>query len=77
MDNSSPNDFKKDQRNNWLLPRKSKSFPGNRPRNSRNIVVSIKIETTIECNKIMYSTINTSPDNIIRNYRAKWRLIFI
>jgi hypothetical protein len=26
MDNSSPNDLKKDQRNNWILPRKSKSF---------------------------------------------------
>jgi hypothetical protein len=31
MDNSSPNDFKKDQINNWILPRKSKNFPGNRP----------------------------------------------
>ena len=36
MDNSSPNDFEKDQENNWILPRKSKSFPENRPGNSRN-----------------------------------------
>ena len=35
------------------------------------IVVSILIETKIECNKIMYSTINISPDNIIRNSCAK------
>ena len=36
MDNSSPNDFEKGKRNNWLLPGKSKSFPRNRPGNSRN-----------------------------------------
>ena len=36
MDNSSPNDFKKDQGNNWILPGKSKSFPGNRTGNSIN-----------------------------------------
>ena len=36
MDNSSPNDFEKDQGNNWILPGKNKSFPGNRPGNSRN-----------------------------------------
>ena len=30
------NDFEKDQGNNWILPGKSKSFPGNRPGNSRN-----------------------------------------
>ena len=35
------------------------------------IVVSILIETKIEYYKIMYSTINISPDNIIRNYCAK------
>ena len=31
-----PMTLKKYQRNNWILPRKSKSFPGNRPGNSRN-----------------------------------------
>ena len=36
MDNSSPNDFKEDQGNNWILPGKSKSFPGNRTGNSIN-----------------------------------------
>ena len=35
------------------------------------IVVSILIETKIEYYKIMYSTINISPDNIIRNSCAK------
>ena len=36
MDNSSPNDFKKDQENNWILTGNSKIFPGKRPRNLRN-----------------------------------------
>ena len=31
-----PMTLKKYQRNNWILPRKSKSFPGNRPGNSIN-----------------------------------------
>ena len=35
------------------------------------IVVSILIETKIEYYQIMYSTINISPDNIIRNSCAK------
>ena len=31
-----PMTLKKTKKNNWLLPIKSKSFPGNRPKNSRN-----------------------------------------